>query len=85
VVCEATVPADVVSKVLKTTVQALVDLNIYKNLVGSAVAGSIGGFNSHAANIVTAIFIATGQVWIHETDRFCVTPQACEMTLSEAA
>lgn len=61
VVCEATVPADVVSKVLKTTVQALVDLNIYKNLVGSAVAGSIGGFNSHAANIVTAIFIATGQ------------------------
>ncbi|PNF35485.1 3-hydroxy-3-methylglutaryl-coenzyme A reductase [Cryptotermes secundus] len=61
VVCEALVPADVVSSVLKTTVHALVDLNINKNLVGSAVAGSIGGFNSHAANIVTAIFIATGQ------------------------
>lgn len=30
-------------------------------MVGSAVAGSIGGFNAHAANIVTAIFIATGQ------------------------
>ena len=26
------------------------------------MAGSIGGFNAHAANIVTAIFIATGQV-----------------------
>jgi hydroxymethylglutaryl-CoA reductase (NADPH) len=64
VVCEATVPAHVVSKVLKTTVQALVDVNINKNLVGSAVAGSIGGFNAHAANIVTAIFIATGQVGI---------------------
>jgi len=25
------------------------------------MAGSIGGFNAHAANIVTAIFIATGQ------------------------
>ena len=38
-------------------------MNITKNLIGSAVAGSIGGFNAHAANIVTAIFIATGQVW----------------------
>lgn len=61
VVCEAIVSANVVKEVLKTTVQALVDLNISKNLVGSAVAGSIGGFNAHAANIVTAIYIATGQ------------------------
>ncbi|KAK9506957.1 hypothetical protein O3M35_008798 [Rhynocoris fuscipes] len=61
VVCEAIVSAKVVKEVLKTTVQALVDLNISKNLVGSAVAGSIGGFNAHAANIVTAIYIATGQ------------------------
>lgn len=61
VVCEAIVPADVVSSILKTTVHALVDVNITKNLIGSAVAGSIGGFNAHAANIVTAIFIATGQ------------------------
>ena len=49
-------------QVLKTTVDALVEVNIKKNLVGSAMAGSIGGFNAHAANIVTAIFIATGQV-----------------------
>lgn len=61
VVCEAVIPAHIVEKLLKTTVQALVDLNISKNLVGSAMAGSIGGFNAHAANIVTAIFIATGQ------------------------
>ena len=26
------------------------------------MAGTIGGFNAHAANIVTAIFIACGQV-----------------------
>lgn len=61
-------PADVVSSVLKTSVHALVDVNITKNLVGSAIAGSIGGFNAHAANIVTAIFIATGQVRIDPSD-----------------
>ena len=49
---------------LKTSVEALVDVNINKNLVGSAMAGSIGGQNAHAANIVTAIFIATGQVGV---------------------
>ncbi|XP_071626980.1 3-hydroxy-3-methylglutaryl-coenzyme A reductase isoform X2 [Temnothorax longispinosus] len=61
VVSEAIVPADVVSRVLKTSVEELVRLNIKKNLIGSALAGSMGGFNAHAANIVTAIFIATGQ------------------------
>lgn len=50
------------NQVLKTSVDALIDVNTNKNLVGSAMAGSIGGFNAHAANIVTAIFIATGQV-----------------------
>ncbi|XP_018578730.1 3-hydroxy-3-methylglutaryl-coenzyme A reductase [Anoplophora glabripennis] len=61
VVCEAIVPGKVVTTVLKTTVHALVDVNYSKNMIGSAIAGSIGGFNAHAANIVTAIFIATGQ------------------------
>lgn len=62
VVAEALVSNDVIRNVLKTSVSALVDLNVNKNLVGSVVAGSIGGFNAHAANVVTAIFIATGQV-----------------------
>lgn len=62
VIAEALVSKDVIRNVLKTSVSALVDLNINKNLVGSVVAGSIGGFNAHAANVVTAIFIATGQV-----------------------
>uniref|UniRef100_A0A673C970 3-hydroxy-3-methylglutaryl coenzyme A reductase n=1 Tax=Sphaeramia orbicularis TaxID=375764 RepID=A0A673C970_9TELE len=60
-VCEATIPAKVVKEVLKSSTAALVELNINKNLVGSAMAGSIGGFNAHAANIVTAIYIACGQ------------------------
>ena len=61
---QAIVPAHIVSSVLKTSTSALVDLNISKNLVGSSMAGSIGGFNAHAANVITAIYIATGQVRI---------------------
>ena len=61
VVAEAIIPADVVKSVLKSDVNALVELNISKNLIGSAMAGSIGGFNAHASNILTAIFLATGQ------------------------
>ncbi|KZV37284.1 hmg-CoA reductase [Dorcoceras hygrometricum] len=61
VVCEAILNENVVAKVLKTSVSALVELNMLKNLTGSAVAGALGGFNAHAANIVSAIFIATGQ------------------------
>ncbi|CAD6264704.1 unnamed protein product [Miscanthus lutarioriparius] len=61
VVCEAVINEEVVKKVLKTNVQSLVELNTIKNLVGSAIAGALGGFNAHASNIVTAIFIATGQ------------------------
>ncbi|KAL2905967.1 ATP-dependent DNA helicase 2 subunit KU70 [Bienertia sinuspersici] len=61
VVCEATIKEEVVNKVLKTNVEALVELNTLKNLVGSAMAGALGGFNAHASNVVTAIFIATGQ------------------------
>lgn len=65
VVSEAIVPSKVVTDVLKTSVTALVDVNISKNLMGSAIAGSIGGNNAHAANVVTAIYIATGQVSVH--------------------
>ena len=61
VVAEAIIPGDVVRKLLKSNVNALVELNTSKNLIGSAMAGSIGGFNAHAANIVAAMFLATGQ------------------------
>jgi len=61
VVCEAIIKGEIVESVLKTTVATLVELNYAKNLVGSAIAGSIGGNNAHASNVVTAIFLATGQ------------------------
>eukprot|EP00581_Thalassiosira_minuscula_P031435 CAMPEP_0183784684 /NCGR_PEP_ID=MMETSP0739-20130205/66112_1 /TAXON_ID=385413 /ORGANISM="Thalassiosira miniscula, Strain CCMP1093" /LENGTH=718 /DNA_ID=CAMNT_0026028659 /DNA_START=67 /DNA_END=2223 /DNA_ORIENTATION=- len=61
VVIEATIPADVVRSTLKTSVTAIVEANLNKNLIGSAMAGTVGGFNAHAANNVTAVFLATGQ------------------------
>ncbi|KAM1587575.1 hypothetical protein ACFX1X_027050 [Malus domestica] len=61
VTCEAVIKEEVVRKVLKTDVDSLVKLNVNKNLVGSAMAGALGGFNAHASNIVSAVFIATGQ------------------------
>ncbi|EDV26440.1 uncharacterized protein TRIADDRAFT_37359 [Trichoplax adhaerens] len=61
VVCEAEITARVIKEVLKTTPEDLIEVNYDKNLIGSAMAASIGGFNAHAANIVTAIYIATGQ------------------------
>eukprot|EP00013_Stygamoeba_regulata_P014021 CAMPEP_0177671868 /NCGR_PEP_ID=MMETSP0447-20121125/24985_1 /TAXON_ID=0 /ORGANISM="Stygamoeba regulata, Strain BSH-02190019" /LENGTH=726 /DNA_ID=CAMNT_0019179393 /DNA_START=395 /DNA_END=2575 /DNA_ORIENTATION=- len=61
VVCEAIISGEVVEKVLKSNVKDIVELNHWKNMVGSALAGSIGGFNAHASNNVTAIFLACGQ------------------------
>ncbi|KAH0859466.1 hypothetical protein HID58_087727 [Brassica napus] len=40
------------NKVLKTSVSGLVELNILKNLTVYVVAGSLGGFKSHARNIM---------------------------------
>ncbi|RXG51386.1 3-hydroxy-3-methylglutaryl-coenzyme A reductase [Armadillidium vulgare] len=61
VVCEATIPAETVETVLKTTTKKLVETNEKKNYIGSSIAGSIGGNNAHAANIIAALFIACGQ------------------------
>lgn len=59
--CNALLPADIVEKVLKVPVDSLIEVWVKKVMLGSAMAGSIGGFNCHAANIVSAIYIATGQ------------------------
>lgn len=62
VVAEAIIEPEVVQSVLKCSVPSLVHLNTSKNYIGSALAGTAaGGFNAHAANIVTAMFLATGQ------------------------
>ncbi len=60
VVAEAVIKREVCERVLKTTPEAIDMVNKVKNLLGSARAGSIS-FNAHYANIIAAIFIATGQ------------------------
>ena len=60
VVAEVTIPKAVVESKLHTSVDAFVETNTRKNLIGSAMAGSLG-FNAHAANMVAAFYIATGQ------------------------
>lgn len=75
VVVEATIPKAVVQSILKTEVKkSIVAVNTNKNLIGSAMAGTVGGFNAHAANIVTAIFLATGQDPAQNVERSnCIT------------
>ena len=67
VLASVDIPEDVIRNVLKTTSDMLVDMNYRKNLLGSAASGSLG-FNAHFANIVAAIFIATGQDAAHVVD-----------------
>ncbi len=61
VIAEALVKRDIVLKVLKASPEDIDYVAKAKNLLGSAYAGALGGFNAHVANIIAAIFIATGQ------------------------
>lgn len=61
VVTECIIAANDLKTILKTDAKTMVQCNKLKNMAGSAMAGSVGGNNAHAANMVTAIFIACGQ------------------------
>lgn len=60
VTADVRIPRELVEEKLHTTPEAIEEANTRKNLVGSAKAGSLG-FNAHAANVVAAMFLATGQ------------------------
>jgi len=60
VIAEALIPSRVAENILKARIDLIHYINQAKNLLGSAVAGS-ASFNAHYANIIAAIFIATGQ------------------------
>jgi hydroxymethylglutaryl-CoA reductase (NADPH) len=64
VVAEAILSRSIVEEVLKTTPEMMTEVHYRKNIMGSIKAGALG-FNAHAANIVAAIFIATGQDAAH--------------------
>ncbi|HID00294.1 MAG TPA: hydroxymethylglutaryl-CoA reductase [Piscirickettsiaceae bacterium] len=61
VVAETWLPERLVKRFLKTTPQKLVALHIKKNLLGSIAAGSLMSANAHAANMLLAFYLATGQ------------------------
>lgn len=60
-ISEITIPRAIVESDLKTTPEKIVDVNIKKNLLGSIMAGSIHSANAHYANMLLAIYLATGQ------------------------
>ena len=67
VVAETSIPRSIIHDVLKTTPEGMADVHYRKNMIGSAKAGSLG-FNAHAANVIAAMFIATGQDPAHVVD-----------------
>lgn len=61
VTTEVIIPRDICRKILKTTPEKIVQLNIKKNLIGNILAGSIRTANAHFANMLLGFFLATGQ------------------------
>lgn len=60
VMAEVTVPSAILQSVLKTTAEKLYETWLAKCMIGSALGGSVG-FNAHFANVITALYLATGQ------------------------
>ncbi|MDL2242055.1 hydroxymethylglutaryl-CoA reductase (NADPH), partial [Bacteroidales bacterium OttesenSCG-928-L03] len=60
VIAEALIPKEIVEKRLHATTDSIVETHIRKNLVGSSMSVTLGA-NAHAANMVAAVYIATGQ------------------------
>lgn len=61
VVTELLIPEKICHRYLKTTPARMVDLHVKKNLLGSILAGSLRSANAHAANMLLAFYLATGQ------------------------
>ena len=61
------IPKDVVESKLKTTAEGVVEVNLAKNLMGSVSSGTMA-YNAHFANIVAALFLATGQDIAHTVE-----------------
>ncbi len=61
VIAECVLSERLCTEQLRTTPQALVDLHLKKNLLGSILAGSLRSANAHFANMLLAVYLATGQ------------------------
>ncbi|MBR1734023.1 MAG: hydroxymethylglutaryl-CoA reductase [Alphaproteobacteria bacterium] len=60
-VAELFIKKEVCEAVLKTSPSKICELNTKKNFLGSILAGSVRSANAHYANIILAMFLATGQ------------------------
>lgn len=60
VAADAVLPRELVREKLKTTPEDVIEVNERKTLLGSARAGTLGA-NAHAANVLAAVYLATGQ------------------------
>lgn len=58
---EAVIPKETIESVFSTTPEQIAKINLVKDMLGSALSGTLTGFNANAANTVAAIFLATGQ------------------------
>ncbi|OGG52940.1 hypothetical protein A3H16_00560 [Candidatus Kaiserbacteria bacterium RIFCSPLOWO2_12_FULL_53_8] len=61
---EATIPDAIIKSVLKSVPDALIKTARAKLTIGSQLAGSMGA-NLHAANMIAALYLATGQDAAH--------------------
>ncbi len=61
VVTEIVIPRAIVTRWLRTTPEAVVDLNVRKNLIGTMLAGGLRSGNAHYANMLLGFYLATGQ------------------------
>jgi hydroxymethylglutaryl-CoA reductase (NADPH) len=64
---EIILPQKIVNQVLKSSPEEIVAVVKSKQWLGSILSGSLG-FNGHFANMVAAIFLATGQDLAHVVD-----------------
>jgi len=67
IIASVNISNKIIKEKLRTTSSKLIDMNYRKNLLGSAASASLG-FNAHFANIIAAMFIATGQDAAHVVD-----------------
>lgn len=61
VVTELLIPREVVTRRLHTTPEAIAQLNVRKNLIGTITAGGLRSANAHYANMLLGFYLATGQ------------------------
>lgn len=61
VIAELVIPRKICQRFLKVAPEKIVDVHIKKNLLGSIAAGSLRSANAHAANMLLAFYLATGQ------------------------